>query len=42
MHLAVGAAVLETLEGLKLEFPKVSKTRQKELAAARAALEKGK
>jgi PPK2 family polyphosphate:nucleotide phosphotransferase len=40
MHLAVGSAVLETLESLKLGFPKVSKTRQKELAAARAALEK--
>jgi len=42
MHLTVGAAVLDTLESLKLDFPKVSKTRQKELAAARAALEKSK
>jgi len=42
MHLTVGAAVLDTLEGLKLDFPKVSKTRQKELAAARALLEKSK
>jgi PPK2 family polyphosphate:nucleotide phosphotransferase len=42
MHLAVGSALLETLESLELDFPKVSKTRQKELAAARAALEKGK
>jgi PPK2 family polyphosphate:nucleotide phosphotransferase len=42
MHLAVGAVVLDTLEGLKLGLPKVSKTRQKELAAARAALEKSR
>jgi PPK2 family polyphosphate:nucleotide phosphotransferase len=42
MHLAVGAVVLETLESLKLDFPKVSKTRQKELASARVALEKSK
>jgi len=42
MHLTVGAAVLDTLESLKLDFPKVSKTRQKELAAARAALGKSK
>jgi PPK2 family polyphosphate:nucleotide phosphotransferase len=42
MHLTVGAAVLDTMEGLKLDFPKVSKTRQKELAAARVALEKSK
>lgn len=42
MHLTVGAAVLDTLESLKLDFPKVSKTRQKELAAARSALEKSK
>jgi PPK2 family polyphosphate:nucleotide phosphotransferase len=42
MHLTVGAVVLETLESLKLDFPKVSKTRQKELAAARDALEKSK
>lgn len=42
MHLAVGAAVLDTLESLELDFPKISKTRQKELAAARAALEKSK
>jgi PPK2 family polyphosphate:nucleotide phosphotransferase len=42
MHLTVGAVVLETLESLKLDFPNVSKTRQKELAAARVALEKSK
>jgi PPK2 family polyphosphate:nucleotide phosphotransferase len=42
MHLTVGAVVLETLESLKLDFPKVSKTRQKELATARMALEKSK
>jgi PPK2 family polyphosphate:nucleotide phosphotransferase len=42
MHLTVGAVVLETLESLKLDFPKVSKTRQKELATARVALEKSK
>jgi PPK2 family polyphosphate:nucleotide phosphotransferase len=42
MHLAVGAVVLDTLESLKLDFPKVSRTRQKELAAARVALEKSK
>jgi PPK2 family polyphosphate:nucleotide phosphotransferase len=41
-HLTVGAVVLETLESLKLDFPKVSKTRQKELSAARAALEVSK
>ena len=42
MHLTVGAVVLETLESLKLDFPKVSKTRQKELATAKVALEKSK
>jgi PPK2 family polyphosphate:nucleotide phosphotransferase len=42
MHLTVGAVVLETLESLKLNFPRVSKTRQKELATAKVALEKSK
>ena len=42
MHLAVSSAVLETLEGLNLDYPKVSKTREKELAAAKVALEKSK
>ena len=42
MHLAVGSVVLETLESLKLDFPKLSKTRLKELATARVALEKSK
>lgn len=42
MHLAVSSAVLNTLESLNLDFPKVSKTRQKELASARVALEKSK
>ena len=39
-HIVVGSAIVETLKGLDLEFPKVSKERRKELDAAREALEK--
>ena len=38
-RLAVAAAVVETLESLKLAFPKVDGARKKELEAARAVLE---
>jgi PPK2 family polyphosphate:nucleotide phosphotransferase len=39
-HLAVGAAIIETLASLNLAFPKIDLARRKELQAARAALEK--
>jgi PPK2 family polyphosphate:nucleotide phosphotransferase len=39
-HLVVGAAIIETLAGLNLAFPKVDPARRKELEKARAALEK--
>jgi PPK2 family polyphosphate:nucleotide phosphotransferase len=42
MHVVVGSAIIEALKELKLESPKVDRQRRKELAAARAALEKGK
>ena len=37
-RLVVSAAVVETLESLDLQFPKVDAAKQRELAAARAAL----
>jgi len=40
MHIAVSSAIIETLESLKLAFPKVDRARRKELEAARVALEK--
>jgi PPK2 family polyphosphate:nucleotide phosphotransferase len=40
-RLAVAAAVVETLESLKLAFPKVDSARKKELEAARMVLEGG-
>jgi len=40
MHLAVGSAIIETLEGLKLEYPTVDRQRRKELQAARKRLKK--
>jgi PPK2 family polyphosphate:nucleotide phosphotransferase len=42
MHVVVGSAIIEALKELKLEYPKVSGQRKKELEAARAALEKNK
>jgi polyphosphate kinase 2 (PPK2 family) len=40
MHLMVSAAIIETLEGLDLEYPQVDSDRLKELQAARKALER--
>jgi PPK2 family polyphosphate:nucleotide phosphotransferase len=37
-HIAVGAAIIKTLQGLRLQFPKVEKERRKQLAAARETL----
>jgi PPK2 family polyphosphate:nucleotide phosphotransferase len=42
MHVVVGSAIIEALKELKLEYPKVTGQRKKELEAARAALEKNK
>lgn len=39
VRLVVAAAVIETLEGLDLEYPRVDAAKQKDLDAARAALE---
>jgi PPK2 family polyphosphate:nucleotide phosphotransferase len=39
-HLAVAAAIVETLEDLKLSYPKVDTQKKKEIAAARKLLEK--
>jgi PPK2 family polyphosphate:nucleotide phosphotransferase len=39
-HLVVGSAIIETLKGLNLAFPKIDSARRKELEAARRALEK--
>jgi PPK2 family polyphosphate:nucleotide phosphotransferase len=39
-HLAVSAAIVETLDKLDLSYPKVSAAKRKELDAARKALEK--
>jgi len=39
-HLTVAAAVIETLEELKLSYPKVNTAKRKELEAARRMLEK--
>lgn len=39
MHLMVSAAIIETLESLKLEYPKVDGNRRKELQEARKGLE---
>jgi polyphosphate kinase 2 (PPK2 family) len=39
-HLAVSAAIVETLEDLSLAYPKVDAAKRKELQAARKALEK--
>src|SRR5437867_4355852 len=41
-RLAVAAAVIDTLEDLDLQFPKVDKAKRKELEAARAILEGSK
>ena len=37
-RVVVGAAVIETLLGLELQFPKVDRAKQKELAVARTKL----
>ncbi len=37
-RLVVGATIIRTLQGLDLQYPKVGKTRRKELAAVRKAL----
>ena len=37
-HIAVSAAIIQTLKGLDLQFPKVDKERRKQLKAARQAL----
>jgi PPK2 family polyphosphate:nucleotide phosphotransferase len=39
-HLVVSAAIVETLEGLNLSYPKVDATKRKELQAARQTLAK--
>jgi hypothetical protein len=39
-HLAVSAAIVETLEGLSLSYPKVDAAKRKELQAARQTLAK--
>jgi hypothetical protein len=39
-RLVVAAAIVETLEGLDLAFPKVPDAKREELALARAQLEK--
>jgi polyphosphate kinase 2 (PPK2 family) len=39
-HLAVSAAIVETLEELNLAYPKVDPAKQKQLQAARKVLEK--
>jgi hypothetical protein len=41
-RLVVAAAIVEALEKLDLEYPKVDAAQRKALAAARAALLKGK
>jgi PPK2 family polyphosphate:nucleotide phosphotransferase len=41
-RLVVASVIVETLESLKLSFPKVDAARRRELAAARAALLRGK
>ena len=41
-RIVVAAAVIETLDALKLHYPKVSKEKLKELAAARQVLIGGK
>ena len=38
MHLVVGSAIIETLEGLKLAYPTVDRNRRKQLQAARERL----
>ena len=42
MHAVVSSVIIETLQELKLGYPKVKPTRRKELVAARKALEKEK
>jgi polyphosphate kinase 2 (PPK2 family) len=41
-HVAVAAAIVETLEDLKLSYPEVDPDKRKELLAARALLERKK
>jgi PPK2 family polyphosphate:nucleotide phosphotransferase len=41
-HIAVSSAIIQTLENLSLQFPKVDKERRKQLEAARRALMKEK
>jgi hypothetical protein len=41
-HIAVSSAIIQTLEDLDLQFPKVDKERRKELEAAREILLKEK
>jgi hypothetical protein len=41
-RLAVAEAIVDTLESMRLAFPKVSATERRELIAARAALDAGK
>jgi polyphosphate kinase 2 PPK2 len=38
-HIAVAEAIVQTLEGLKLSYPKVDAAKAKELSAARKLLE---
>jgi hypothetical protein len=39
-HIAVSSAIIQTLEDLDLQFPKVDKQRRKQLEEARQALQK--
>ena len=38
-HLVVGAAIIEAMEGLDLQYPKVDRSKKAEIAAARKILE---
>lgn len=40
-QLVIASVVVETMDALKLSFPKITKEKQKELSAARASLEQG-
>jgi hypothetical protein len=41
-HIAVSSAIIQTLEDIDLQFPRVDKVRRKELEEARRALQKSR
>ena len=41
-HIAVSSAIIQTLEDMDLQLPKVDKVRRKQLDAARQALQKSR